>query len=82
MKIEDIKVLRPFGPTIAKVKIPDNLVKKLNDYTDDVINNEQKKNNGKQGEDEEKRKNDWNMRNRMVEKFTKVYINAEHFLLP
>ena len=46
------------------------------------IENEQKKNNGKQGEDEEKRKNDWNIRNRMVEKFTRVYINAEHFLLP
>ena len=46
------------------------------------IENEQKKNNGKQGEDEEKRKNDWNFRNRMVEKFTRVYINAEHFLLP
>ena len=43
MKEEDFKVLRPFGPTIAKVKIPDNLVKELNDYTDDIINNEQKK---------------------------------------
>lgn len=46
------------------------------------IENEQKKNNGKQVEDEENRKNDWNIRNRMVEKFTRVYINAEHFLLP
>ena len=43
MEKEDLKVLRPFGPTIAKVKIPDNLVKELNDYTDDIINNEQKK---------------------------------------
>ena len=43
MEKEDFKVLRPFGPTIAKVKIPDNLVKELNDYTDDIINNEQKK---------------------------------------
>ena len=42
MEKEDIKVLRPFGPTIAKVKIPENLVKELNDYTDDIINNEQK----------------------------------------
>ena len=31
MEKEDLKVLRPFGPTIAKVKIPDNLVKELND---------------------------------------------------
>ena len=43
MEKEDLKVLRPFGPTIAKVKIPDNLVKELNDYTDDIIHNEQKK---------------------------------------
>ena len=43
METENLKVLRPFGPTIAKVKIPDNLVKELNDYTDDIINNEQKK---------------------------------------
>ena len=28
MDTEDIKVLRPFGPTIAKVKIPENLVKR------------------------------------------------------
>ena len=26
MSSQDIKVLRPFGPTIAKVKIPDNFV--------------------------------------------------------
>ena len=43
MEKEDFKVLRPFGPTIAKVKIPDNLVKELNDYTESIINNEQKK---------------------------------------
>ena len=43
MEKEDFKVLRPFGPTIAKVRIPDNLVKELNDYTDEIINNEQKK---------------------------------------
>ena len=42
-KLRNLEVLRPFGPTIAKVKIPDNLVKELNDYTDDIINNEQKK---------------------------------------
>ena len=43
MEKEDLKVFRPYGPTIAKVKIPDNLVKELNDYTDNIINNEQKK---------------------------------------
>ena len=29
METKDLEVLRPFGPTIAKVKIPDNLVKEL-----------------------------------------------------
>ena len=43
MESEDFKVLRPFGPTIAKVKIPENLVKELNDYTDSIITDEQKK---------------------------------------
>ena len=43
MDTEDIKVLKPFGPTIAKVKIPENLVKELNDYTDSIISNDQKK---------------------------------------
>ena len=43
MNTEDIKVLRPFGPTIAIAKMPEKLVKDLNDYTDSVINNEQKK---------------------------------------
>ena len=43
METENIKILRPFGPTIAKVKIPDNLVKELNDYTDNITSNEQKK---------------------------------------
>ena len=42
METKDLEVLRPFGPTIAKVKIPDNLVKELNDYTDDIIKNKKK----------------------------------------
>ena len=29
MSSEDIKVLRPFGPTIAKVKIPENLIREI-----------------------------------------------------
>ena len=43
METDDIKVLRPFGPTIAIAKMPEKLVKDLNDYSDSVINNEQKK---------------------------------------
>ena len=29
-----MKVIRPFGPTIAMTNMPENLVKKLNDYVD------------------------------------------------
>tara|TARA_B100000989_G_scaffold285058_1_gene252436 strand:+ start:414 stop:1064 length:651 start_codon:yes stop_codon:yes gene_type:complete len=35
-------VSRPFGPTIAKVKIPEEMVKKLNDYVDYVIADKKK----------------------------------------
>ena len=39
MKIE---VIKPFGPTIVKLKIPDEIVTEMNNYTDDIINNEKK----------------------------------------
>ena len=32
-----IEILRPFGPSIAKVKIPENLLNDLNKYVDEVI---------------------------------------------
>ena len=35
-----MKVIRPFGPTIAKVKMSSDLVKKLNQYVDEIIVNE------------------------------------------
>tara|TARA_Y100000816_G_scaffold276108_1_gene244956 strand:- start:565 stop:1194 length:630 start_codon:yes stop_codon:yes gene_type:complete len=38
----EIQIAKPFGPSIAKVKIPDELVLKLNDYVDDVIKDENK----------------------------------------
>ena len=41
MKIE---VIKPFGPTIVKLKIPDEIVNEMNNYTDDIINNEKKSN--------------------------------------
>ena len=34
---EDIEVLRPFGPTIAKVKMPEDLINKLNEYTENIL---------------------------------------------
>ena len=35
-------VLRPFGPAIAKVIIPPDIIKKLNDYVDKTIQDEDK----------------------------------------
>ena len=35
-------VIKPFGPSIAKVTIPPNIVKKLNDYVDKTIQDEDK----------------------------------------
>ena len=37
-----MKVIRPFGPTIAKVTIPKEIVNSLNEYVDKIIIDEQK----------------------------------------
>ena len=37
-----MKVIRPFGPTIAKVSIPNELIAELNKYVDDLIQNKEK----------------------------------------
>ena len=37
-----IRVTKPFGPSIAQVRIPQTLIKKLNDYIDKIIKNEKK----------------------------------------
>jgi hypothetical protein len=37
-----MKVIRPFGPSIAKVSIPENLIKKLNNYLDQIVSSEEK----------------------------------------
>lgn len=44
LKPGQIRLLRPFGPAIAHVKIPENLIEELNNYTDKIINNEKKAN--------------------------------------
>ena len=36
------EVLRPFGPTIAKVRMPQNLIDKLNDYAESILNDKKK----------------------------------------
>ena len=37
-----IQIAKPFGPSIAKANIPDEMIKKLNDYVDNVIKDEKK----------------------------------------
>ena len=39
----DIKVVRPFGPTYAYVKIPNKILDSLNDYIDNLIKDQNKK---------------------------------------
>ena len=33
----DLQVLKPFGPSVVKVKIPKKIVDDLNDYIDKII---------------------------------------------
>ena len=35
--MENIEILQPFGPSIAKVTIPDEMIKLMNNYIDEVI---------------------------------------------
>ena len=37
MNNKNFKIIRRFGPSVLKVKIPSELVKKLNKHIDDVI---------------------------------------------
>ena len=39
MKLE---ILKPFGPSIAKVKIPEEIIKEMNNYADGIIQDEKK----------------------------------------
>ena len=47
----EFKVIRPFGPSVAKVTIPDDLINKLNIYVDKVISDEKKSNQLNHGND-------------------------------
>ena len=40
MDEDKMNVITPFGPSIAKVKIPDKIIKSLNDHVDKIKNNE------------------------------------------
>lgn len=37
-----MQLIRPFGPIVAKVTIPKNIIDSLNKYVDEIINNENK----------------------------------------
>ena len=41
----ELEVLRPFGPSIAKLKIPNEIMIEMNNYTDDIINDKNKSSN-------------------------------------
>ena len=44
-KDEEIKVIRPFGPSIARVKIPDDLLMSLNNYVEETISDKNRSEN-------------------------------------
>jgi hypothetical protein len=40
MNEDKLQIINPFGPSIAKVKIPDKIIKTLNDHVDEIRANE------------------------------------------
>ena len=40
--MSDLQILRPFGPSIVKIKMPIEMIKEINDYVDFVIKDEEK----------------------------------------
>ena len=40
--MENFKIVKPFGPSVVKVKIPNDIINKLNIYIDEILKNEQK----------------------------------------
>ena len=40
--MDNFEVLKPFGPSIVKIKMPNEMIKEINDYVDLVIDDEQK----------------------------------------
>ena len=39
----ELKLFKPFGPSVLKAKIPDEILNKLNKYTDEIIEDNKKK---------------------------------------
>ena len=40
----EAQIIKPFGPSIMKVKIPEDIVNKLNDYIDKIVSDKKKSN--------------------------------------
>ena len=38
-----IDIISPFGPSMAKVKMPEKTIKALNDHVNKIINNEERR---------------------------------------
>ena len=38
----EIEVLRPFGPSVVKIRLPESIISEMNNYTDDLIKDEEK----------------------------------------
>ena len=41
MDEDKLNIIRPFGPAIAKVKMPEKIINALNDHVDKIVNNEE-----------------------------------------
>ena len=40
----DVEILKPFGPSIVKLKLPEKIIEEMNNYTEDVIKDNEKLN--------------------------------------
>ena len=40
--MEDLEILQPFGPSIAKVSIPEEMIKLMNNYIDEILKDQKK----------------------------------------
>ena len=40
--MSNFEVLKPFGPSIIKIKMPNEMIEQINEYVDSVIKDEQK----------------------------------------
>ena len=41
----EMKLIRPFGPSILKVEIPKKIITELNNYVDQIVKDSEKQNN-------------------------------------